>query len=521
MSGLVAAAYALRDGHDVEVLERSDGVGGLVRSFSRQGFVFDAGPRAIGKAGMLPAMLADLGIDLPLARGAVSTGIADCVVHHDGEEGLGLWLESLRALFPESGRAIDAIGRWARTCSRMARYLNRVPNPLFTDVFSDPRFLLREFLPLMPGFLASVAHAAVSGAPMERAMAALAPDPGLAEMVTQHFFKGTPVNFVLGYFENFLDYAYPLGGTGRLPEAIAAKIREGGGRIVTGFEAARIDCAARRVVDARGEERPYDVLVWCADLASLYARADVAGLSPGRRAAIARETTRFAPAKPGESVFQVFLGIDKAPESFGAISRGHFIYTPSPEGLGDVRRGQLDRLKARFSETPRGEVLAWLSAFCRRNSYEVSIPALKDPSLAPSGQTGMAVSLLFDGGLCRLVSEAGWFEEFRQAAVEGMLDALEGSIYPDLRSGILFRDSATPLTIERGYGSAGGAITGWNMEGPVPVPRSLPGVFGAPRTAIPGVLKAGQWSYSPSGVPVAMLTGRVAASLIRRARGSS
>jgi hypothetical protein len=40
--------------------------------------------------------------------------------------------------------------------------------------------------------------------------------------------------------------------------------------------------------------------------------------------------------------------------------------------------------------------------------------------------------------------------------------------------------------------------------------------MGTAKTAIPDVFKAGQWSYSPSGVPIAILTGRIAAHVIQR-----
>jgi phytoene dehydrogenase-like protein len=102
-------------------------------------------------------------------------------------------------------------------------------------------------------------------------------------------------------------------------------------------------------------------------------------------------------------------------------------------------------------------------------------------------------------------------EEFRERTKEHILDALEGSLYPGLRERILFALSATPLTLNRMFRTSNGAITGWSLESPAPVPDSLAGIMSAVRTSIPHVHKCGQWSYSPSGVPVAILTGRIAA----------
>ena len=59
ISGLTAGAYILRGGHELLILEKSAECGGLVSSFTKEGFLFDTGPRAIGNAGILTPMLAD------------------------------------------------------------------------------------------------------------------------------------------------------------------------------------------------------------------------------------------------------------------------------------------------------------------------------------------------------------------------------------------------------------------------------------------------------------------------------
>ncbi len=64
------------------------------------------------------------------------------------------------------------------------------------------------------------------------------------------------------------------------------------------------------------------------------------------------------------------------------------------------------------------------------------------------------------------------------------------------------------------FNTTNGAITGWSLEEKSPVPSNLTGITTTVKTAIPDVYKAGQWSYSPSGVPVAILTGRIAAARI-------
>jgi phytoene dehydrogenase-like protein len=45
ISGLTAGAYIIRGGHELLILEKSAQCGGLVNSFTKEGFLFDAGPR--------------------------------------------------------------------------------------------------------------------------------------------------------------------------------------------------------------------------------------------------------------------------------------------------------------------------------------------------------------------------------------------------------------------------------------------------------------------------------------------
>jgi phytoene dehydrogenase-like protein len=212
----------------------------------------------------------------------------------------------------------------------------------------------------------------------------------------------------------------------------------------------------------------------------------------------------------------MFLAVDEGPDYFSRLSRGHFIYTPRPEGLGPLRGPGLDAAKAELGRGSQEGLYAWLRDFCLRNSYEISIPALRDPALAPPGKTGLALSLLFDGELFRMLEEKGLLEPFTQKTVEFSLEALEESLYPGLRAKILFMRTSTPLAIAKRFLSRSGAITGWSLEEKAPVASSLLKVFRTVRTAIPSVWKAGQWSYSPSGVPIAILSGRIAAAAMSR-----
>ena len=64
-------------------------------------------------------------------------------------------------------------------------------------------------------------------------------------------------------------------------------------------------------------------------------------------------------------------------------------------------------------------------------------------------------------------------------------------------------------------GNHEGAITGWSFTNrPVPTESRLPKIMNAIKTPIPGIYQAGQWTYSPSGLPISFLTGKIAADRV-------
>lgn len=512
ISGLVAGAYLLKGGHEVVILEKSPHCGGLVSSFSWDGFVFDTGPRAIGNAGILVPMLEDLSLDLSCVKGEVSTGIKDKIIHYDSDSSVDFFILSLQQLFPDSLQAIRLIEKKIKVNMRISRILNHMPNPFFKKLFVNLGFFFTGFLPRMPGFLWALVN--TSNTSMENVLKKLSANQSLNDMISQHYFKGTPSTFAFGYFENFYDYLYPLGGTGKLAQVLEQSILSQKGHIITNTEVVIIDPKKKKIRDQHGKEWDYDNLIWCADLRSLYQRVDLDGLSKKVLKSIKKEKEEYSNTKVGESVFTLFLAVDQKKEYFSNISKGHFIYTPQTRGLNELHRGDLQRLKTDISDISKEDLFKWLKDFCHYNSYEISIPVLKDSTLAPENKTGLVVSFLFDGEIWSLVEKRGWYEEFKQKTAEYMIQELEETIYTNLQSKLLFTEIATPLTLIKRFNITEGAITGWSLEGKSPVPNNLACITKTPGTAIPGVYKAGQWSYSPSGVPVAILTGRIAASKI-------
>jgi phytoene dehydrogenase-like protein len=125
------------------------------------------------------------------------------------------------------------------------------------------------------------------------------------------------------------------------------------------------------------------------------------------------------------------------------------------------------------------------------------------------------ISTLFDYSLTKHIQAMGWYDEFRKLMSETILNVIDASIYPGIKTAVFDSFTSTPLTIERISGNSEGAITGWAFTNDfLPVVNKLPKVASSVLTPIPDTYQAGQWTYSPSGMPISILTGKLTADRV-------
>jgi phytoene dehydrogenase-like protein len=518
-AGLTAAAYAARAGRSVALFERQARLGGLVQSVDRDGFVFDMGLRAVENAGIVLPMLEELGLRLDFVRSPVSIGIEDDLIRVDSEASLADYRDLLVRTYPDSAADVDRIMRLIQRIMKDMDVLYGIDNPLFKDLMADRRYLFGTLLPWMFRFVLTIGRINRMSGPVETLLDELTHDDGLKSIIGQHFFKGTPAFFAMSYFSVYLDYLYPSGGTAALMGLLEGYLRERGVDVRTELPIVAVDPEARTVTDRDGAVHGYRSLIWCADLKTLYRAVDTAAIAdPGLARAVVARRDELEACAGSDSVLSLFLSVDEAPDAFAAISEGHLFYSPDARGLGDLHTRGLEELLARHAgeSLPEEPVRAYLDAYFARTTYEVSIPVLKDPALAPPGKTGLVVSTLFDYRLTRRIQEAGWYDAFREHAADAMTAAIE-RLYPGLGAKVLSRFMTTPVTLEAYTGNTEGAIVGWAFDGAhMPAVHQMQRVARSVLTPIPGVFQAGQWAYSPGGVPMAFLTGKLAAERARK-----
>jgi len=511
MAGLTSAAYLAKEGRSVLLIEKNRECGGLVNSFSRDGFQFEAGVRALENAGIIFPMLKELGIELDVVRSPVSVGVEDEILHIEDIHSLDAYGNLLKKTYPESAAEIGRVIRVIRRVMRHMDVLYGIENPNFKDLKNDRNYLFKELLPWLPKFLLTIGRINRLNMPVESFLEKIITNRSLRDMISQHFFKNTPTFFALSYFSLYLDYFYPKGGVGRLAGAVEKRFLELGGEIVRETVIERVIAHEHRVIDRGNVSYTYEQLVWAADLKTFYRITDAGGCSGKIRSKFEKTKNRMLKKRGGDSVFTLFVEVDEPPDSFRKIANGHFFYAPSKEGLGELRWSGINSILQAPGEPDKNNILNWLNQFLALHTYEISIPALKDPDLAPEGKTGLIISFLAEYDLFKMIADAGWYKEFIAEMEHRILEVLAGSVYPMLKDKVMARFSFSPLSYASRVGSSEGAITGWSFQDPVPVIHKIQAANRAVVTPIPSVYQAGQWTYSPAGVPMSILTGKLAA----------
>ena len=508
ITGLTASAYLSKAGKSVLLCEKEEKCGGLVNTFERDGFVYDGGVRALENSGVLFPMLRQLGISLDFVPNKISFGIEDKVIPIELDDSVEAYKNLLNHFYPESRTEIDQIVEQIRLIMHYMDIQYGIDNPIFLDMKKDRDYMMREIFPWMFKYALTAPKISKLNEPVVDFLKRFTQNQSLLDMITQHFFQETPAFFALSYLKLFLDYHYPLGGTGTIISKFVDLIVENHGVISTNTKIVEIDVDKKSVKDSQNRVHPYRRLIWAADMQTLYRLLDSEKIKDTsiRNAVIERQ--KLLTNKTGnDSIFTMFLGVNLDKEYFSRKCTGHFFYTPYRTGQSSAGPIPINQ----DQETTK----KWLDQFFKLTTYEISIPVLRDSTMAPSGKSGLIVSVLFDYKLTRYIEEQGWYEAFKVYCEKSMLGVLDTTVFPGIEKSVQHVFSSSPLTMARLTGNHEGAITGWSFTNrPVPAENRLPKIMNAIKTPIPGIYQAGQWAYSPSGLPISFLTGKIAADRV-------
>ncbi len=506
IAGLTSCAYLCRAGFKVLLCEKEKEVGGLVKSFYHQGFTFDCGIRAIEVSTGVLSMLNELNIDVEFLKNDVTTGIGDNMIEVCSEDSIEDYQKLLTYTFPDEEENIKVIIKEMKKIMQYMDNMYEVDNPLFRDL-KDRDYVFNELLPWLWKFLKTQNQCDDLQVPVYEYLFRFTNNPKLVDMIGQHFFKDSSAFFALSYFNIHCDYMYPKGGTGRLTKALSEYITKNGGFVQINTSVVYINPEKNVLKDQLGAEYSYKSLVWACDTKRLYDVTDTSVMKSDRKIkAIYQRMQELEELRGGDSVLSLYAMVDLPPEYFKEYSSAHCFYTPQKEGILSMACDEQCALKLE-----KEALFQWCKEYFEKTTYEISIPVLRDASLAPKGKTGLIIGALMSYDVVKRIYDMGAYDEFKEFITRTIVDIMEYYLYPDIHEAITKTFVSTPLSIQRITGNTDGAITGWAFTNNVmPCINKTISIAKSTKTAIKNVFQAGQWAFSPSGLPTAIITGKLA-----------
>lgn len=471
LAGLSTACHLLGAGHEVVVLERETGPGGRAGRVERDGFSFDTGPTVMTMPALLADTVAAAGMALedlvtlrrldPAYRARFADGSE--ILVRAGHEAMREEIE--RTCGPAEAAAFDDFVQWLRA-------LHDVEMPHFIDRNFDR---VTDLL-AAPGAAARLVRLGGFGR-LGPAVGRRFADERLHRLFTfQAMYAGLPprsalaLYAVITYMDCIEGVWFPEGGMSAIPRAMARAAEAGGAELRFGSPVAevlrRADGAVAGVRLEDGEAVRADAVVCTLDLPVAYQRL-LPDLRPPR-------TVRRGRYSPSAVVWHVGVrgGLPTG-------TRHHNLH------FGRAWDGAFDALihQGRLMPDP---------------SRLVSVPSLSDPTLAPAG----AHTLYVLEPVPNLDGQVDW-RRARGPMRDSLADFLAAEGYPtdvvaeelvdplDWQAQGMAR--GTPFALAHTFGQTG-PFRPANLE------RRVPGMFFAGSGTTPGV-----------GVPMVLVSGRLAA----------
>jgi phytoene dehydrogenase-like protein len=478
MGGLTAGALLAKRGLKVLLLEKEAQPGGYVVSFRRGGFTFDATGVFVGgceSGGEFDVLLREIGLQLEFTRVEAIQNIYPGFEIAFRRGGFTHYIDRLKALFPEEKRGIEVYERTVSRIGAEVKALSRIPwyeKALFPLFF---RNLVR---------FSGTTHRAIldrlfTGNDIKMALSSL--PVTLPPSKLSFLFVATFLSKVVS-----MGAYYPRGGMGVISSALANSIEENGGEIRYRTEASKIMTRGNRVtgvVTHTGEVVEAPKVISNVSLHQTFRNL----LPEEPRASLARKMNGF---EYSLSTFIVYLGV-KGDTQLDSLP--FFTYLRSIPDLEEEYR------MLRSGGIPENPTLIMV------------VPSLVDPSLAPEGTH--VVKLL---SVVPYEYRNQWnrtnrqsYQAVKEEVAERLTVHVESRVVPGLRGKILFREAATPVTLERYTKNEQGAMYGLAVT---------PGQFGRHRppnrTSIRGLYLAGHYTRPAHGIVGAATSGYFTARMI-------
>ena len=476
LGGLSAAAHLSKAGHEVTVVERDAIPGGRAGMIREQGFSLDNGPTVLTMPNLLADTFAAAGADMADHVTILPVDPMYRAVYHDGST---LMVRHGRDAMAEEIRSFanaDEAAAFERFCDWLAK-LYRVEMEHFIDVNFD------SVLDLVKPWRAGLELLRLGGfGKLDKKVASFFSDPRLQQIFSfQSMYAGLApyealaLYAVITYMDSVEGVYVPVGGMHRMASGLAEAVVESGVTIRYESPATRIlrsGSGAVSGVELGGDERlAADAVVCNVDLPVAY-RTLVGGVEAPR---VARR------GKYSPSCLLWVAGVRGTPPPEATHHNIHF---------GADWKGSFEALISDGSRMPDPSIL-------------VTLHSLDDASLAPDGCSSIYVlepTPNLDGRI-------DWSAERERIAAD-LRERVAGLGYP------------TDVVVERVYDPLDWEAMGMERGTPFALAHTFrqTGPF-RPNNVddrVPGLVFTGSSTLPGVGVPMVLISGKLAAARVDR-----
>ena len=458
-------------------------------------------------------MFKQLGLDLKFIKSPVHIRTMDHMVPITSDVELEPYATFLLSLFPEEKLAIDKICKDIVSISKQMRVLYGIDNPLFVEgAFTNMDYLSKTLFPWFLKFIVTIPRTQRYFNPVIQHLRKFTQNQKLIDFISQHFFEETPAIFAMSYFSLYTDYNYPIGGTGKVVEAFVDFFKRHQGEFLLNQTVTKIDIDQKLVQTEQGQTFTYKKLVWAGSTTLLHKVIDTKDAKYKKKQTQALALTSLG--KGADSVMSVFMKVKDPQRKLATKAGMHTFYTPYLDGLSGHPLSLIKDTQGQFIHD-KDKVFTWLKEYYRRNTYEISVPVLRDPSLAPTDESGLIVSVLLDYRLTKFIADQGWYEDLKTLSNEYFVDILDATWLHGLKANTYQMIQASPLTMEKFAAVYEVSLSGWSFANrPMLSEFLFTRVAKSVLTPYTDVYQAGQWAFAPAGLPTAALTGKLASDRI-------